>query len=419
MKTHSRSRRSALLALALLLLVACGSSSTGSANSDRSPIQIGIMLELSGPFAANGTNIENGWKLAAQELGDTVDGRKVVGIFSDEQGDPNIALSQARQLIQQDNVALLEGPTAANTAAAVISFTGPLGVPVDDVSLCSAQQYNAYKKYGNAFASAWTCDQPALIAAKYAYDSGYRKITTIGLDYAFGWESVGSFAATFEKAGGKIEKELWAPTSTTDWAPYMTQIPSDTDAVFALVAGAISITFTTAYQQFGLKGKIPLLGTTTLTDQSILPHANASAMIGVRVAAQYCDGIDNPTNVKFVSDYEAKYNLLPGYYAETGYTKYERVIAALKKLHGNTADKKALAAALQSVKLTLPRGPVSLSPVTHSPIQNIYICQVEQKNGVLHEVPIQTFENVQPWGSLGQAAWTSLFLKDSASRPVP
>ena len=48
----------------------------------------------------------------------------------------------------------------------------------------------------------------------------------------------------------------------------------------------------------------------------------------------------------------------------------------------------------------LRRPLLRLSTVVDAPIQNIYICKVEKVNGTLKDVPIKTYPNVQPWGTL-------------------
>ncbi|MGH9103821.1 MAG: ABC transporter substrate-binding protein [Acidimicrobiales bacterium] len=419
------------LALGAVLLAACGGGSGPSGSSSTSatggsgggtsvasgaPIKVGFELELSGAFAANGKQIQDGWYLGLHDFGSSVDGHKIVAKFADEQGDPTIALNDAKRFVAQ-HVALLEGPTASNAAAAVARYAGAAGMPVDDVSLCSSQQLDAYQRYGLAYASAWTCDQPSFAAAQWAYQQGYRHVTTIGMDYSFGWQAVGTFIAAFEKAGGTIDKQIWAPISTVDFSSYVSQVPKTTNAVFALTAGADSTKLTNAWGQFGLAGKIPLFGDTTLFDQSILPSESHKAVVGLKMAAQYCDGIDTPANKRFAKEVHATYGGYPGYYTDTGYIKAERLVAALKKLHGNVSNRRALADALKSVSIQAPTGTISLSTVTDSPIQNIYICEVKDVKGALRNIPIKKYPSVQPWGTLGKSAWESIFRRDSAGRP--
>ena len=60
----------------------------------------------------------------------------------------------------------------------------------------------------------------------------------------------------------------------------MSAIPKNTQAVFAETVGAGSVIFTKAYAQFGLRGKIPLYGNTTVFDYSVLPGEPPATEIG-------------------------------------------------------------------------------------------------------------------------------------------
>jgi len=139
-----------LLASAVLLLTACGGGTQSGGGQETGPIKIGFLIDLTGTFASNGKNEQNGWNLAIDELGDTVAGRKIEVHFADTQTDPNVALSQARQLVESQNVVMLEGPSAANEIGAVATYAGPKGIPVDDISLCSGQQLTNNANDGNA-----------------------------------------------------------------------------------------------------------------------------------------------------------------------------------------------------------------------------------------------------------------------------
>ncbi|MGI8563174.1 MAG: ABC transporter substrate-binding protein [Candidatus Dormibacter sp.] len=410
-------RRLSAAVLVIFAIAACGGNQ-GGGKTDTSPIKIGFIVSLTGTFAANGKNEQNGWNLAQKQLGDTVNGRKIQTVFADDQTDPNVALSDARDLVERDGVVMLQGPIPANAIGAVASYAGPHRIPVDDITLCSDVQIKSYKQFGNAYASSWSCDQPSLMMGQWLYDQGYRHITTVGLDYAFGWLGVGSLMASFKKAGGSIDKSIWAPISTADFSPYVPQIPQNTDAVFALMAGAASVKFTSAYRQLGLKGKIPLVGNTTLTDYSALPAMDPEAALGIRITAQYCDAIDSPENSKFANDYKKAYGVYPGYYSDAGYTKYRLLLSALQKLNGNTSDSKKLVSTLKSTTIRAPRGPVKLSTATNSPVENIYICEVKRVGSDLRNVPIKTFKDVQPWGNLDQKQWLDVYAKNATTRPT-
>lgn len=404
-------------ALVVLAASACGG---GGSQANTTPIKVGYMVPLTGNFASNGRNEQNGFTLGLQHFGDTVNGRKITPIFVDTAADPNQALAVAHQLVENQNIDVLEGPLAANEIAAVSAYVGPKGIPTDDLSLCSAIQLDYYVRFNNGLDSGWACNQPASQAALWAFNEmRWRHIVTIGQDFAFGWLTIGGFAASFKQLGGTIDKMIWAPTTNLDFSPYVSQIPANTDAVYAELSGQAAVRFTLAYKQFGLKDRIPLLGITQLTDYSALPSEEPSTVLGVHTGAQYCDGIDTPENRKFTEDYKAKFNVYPGYYSDAGYAKARLLVESLKKVNGNTADKKALTKAMRTTPIVAARGPVKLTGApAYSPIQNIYICEVKMVNGALRNVPIKTYPNVQPWGPLSQDKWIEEFKHDSAARPA-
>jgi branched-chain amino acid transport system substrate-binding protein len=405
--------------LTALLLTACGGSAAGPANT--SPIKIGYMVPLTGVFASNGRSELNGFNLGLKDFGDTVKGRKLTPIVVDTQADPTIALSQAHQLVENQGIDVLEGPLAANEIAAVAAYVGPKGIPTDDLSLCSSIQLDYYVKFNNGLSSAWACNQPSSQGALYAYnDMHLRHVVTIGQDFSFGWLVVGGFAASFKKLGGTIDKMIWAPNSTLDFGPYVSQIPANTDGVFAELSGQTAVRFTLAFKQFGLKDRLPVLGITQLTDYSALPSEDPQAIMGMRTDSQYCDGIQSPENQKFADEYHTQFGTYPSYYSDAGYAKARLLVEALTKLNGDTSDKKAVVRAMRTTQIQAARGPVKLAgPPAYAPIQNVYICQVQTVNGVLRNVPIKTYPNVQPWGPLGQKAWIDEYRHDSAGQPSP
>jgi ABC-type branched-subunit amino acid transport system substrate-binding protein len=137
----------------------------------------------------------------------------------------------------------------------------------------------------------------------------------------------------------------------------------------------------------------------------------------VYTAAQYCDDIPTTVNQEFANDYDAAYGVYPSYYSEAGYTKAEILVKALQSLHGDVTSETALAKAMQQVNITAPRGPVSLSPATWSPVENEYICKVETVGGTMRNVPIVTYPDVQPWGALSQSAFEADLTQQSSGPP--
>ena len=236
--------------------------------------------------------------------------------------------------------------------------------------------------------------QPNHAFGEYAYRTlKRRKIVTIALDYAFGWESVGGFERTFVADGGTIAKKIWVPVSVHDFAPYLAQIPRDVDAVYALVLGRAALQFMRQYHEFGLKQRVMLIGGGTTTDEHVLPFMGDEAL-GVITALHYSAALETPANRAFVAAYRARYKKIPSYYSESMYSGAKWFAAAADAVHGNVEDSEAFLRALRTVRVEdLPRGPVQLDEYG-SPIENIYIRKVERLNGELQNTVIETLPAV-------------------------
>jgi branched-chain amino acid transport system substrate-binding protein len=402
------------------IAAACASSggTPGSSASPNAPIKVGYLLPLTGIFTKNGTSEQNGFKLGLKHFGTSVDGHPIQVSYANDQGDPSVSLSMARQLVTSDHVQVVEGPLISSAIAVVAPYVLRQGIPEDDLYLASPQQSLAYTRYGTGFTSGWTGFAPSTVGARWAYNTmHWRHVTTVGLGISFGWQGVGGFATQFTQLGGKIDKMIWVPSNSVDMSSYVSAIPSNTQAVWVVLSGSQAANFVNSYNSFGLKKKIPLMGITTLTDQAALPAENPQAALGVITDSQYCDGNPTAVNQGFANAYHAAYGVYPSYYSEAGYTKAQILIAALKSLHGNVTSEKALSDAMRAVVITAPRGPVSLNRATWSPVQNEYICKVENVNGTMRNVPIMTVPDVPPWGTLSRAAWLPLFAKTAVSPP--
>lgn len=415
-----------LLTGVLLLLLAAGASSAKPTKQARSrmahaksPINLAIINDFTGPLGANGKAMASGVNLAFHDFGSHVAGHAIHVKYYDAESDPNIAVSDTRQALEGYHADVIFGPQAANENGAVSPIVAQSGVPMDDHAFCSTPQLAIHENPSvPIYSSALACDTPALVAAEWAYNTmHWHHMTVVGLDYAFGWLMAGGFVTEFRKLGGTIDKFIWVPISATDLSPYVSSIPRNTQAVFAVEGASPGVRFMDAYQQFGLKGKIPLLGGLTLTDYTALPGMAPGAAAGTYNAGIYCDGNDSPLNRKFTTEYFKANNTYPGYPAEAAYTKVRILINALKRVHGDVANRKAFVNALMNVNITAPRGPVRLDTQFKTPIENMYICQVKTVDGALRNVPVKTYSEVPAWGPLTKTAWLDEFKRDTSGRP--
>src|SRR5262245_33861325 len=80
---------------------------------------------------------------------------------------------------------------------------------------------------------------------------GWRKAAIIMDDYSFGWTSGAGMIADFCAIGGNIVKRVFPPLNTTDYAPFVRQLPppNQVDGYFWVVGGTGTAAALKAYEQ--------------------------------------------------------------------------------------------------------------------------------------------------------------------------
>ena len=389
---RSRFIRASCLALALALTGAPALLRPAPARAaDQQPIKVGLIIPVTGAFAALGQYMKEGLDLYLQEHDYTLGGRKIVIDEVDDRNIPSVALTQVRKLVEQDHVDLLFGVASASIGTALVPYVTQHKIPTiypivssDDLSQRTPVKY--------IVRTGWTSSLTTHVLGDYAYKTlKYRKVATIGYDFQFGWESIDGFVDTFQRDGGKVVKELWTPLSTTDFSPYLSEIPRDVDAVVCSFSGTLAVNFIQQYRSFGLK--MPLICQGNATDESTLAKTGPAA-VGIIGALQYSAALDTPANKKFVAAYTKAFGHGPGYYGEGSYIGAQVLGDALDAVHGDVSNTDAFLKALHDVKITdAARGPIHFDQYG-GPVENVYIRKIEMVNGQLENVVIKTYPNV-------------------------
>ena len=363
------------------------------APAQTAPIRIGLLAPLTGAASALGKDMVNGTELYLDEIGRQVAGRKIELIIEDTEGNTQTALTKARKLVDQDRVHILTGGLLASTGYALHPFVDAQKIPAT-YPVMSSDDLTQRKPAKWVVRTGWNSSQSMHVLGEWIVkNTKYRKIATVGADYAFGWESVGGFQKTFEENGGQIIQKIWAPLNTNDFSPFLAQVKREADAVFGVFFGKLALQFVKQYEDAGLKGRVPLISNGTTVDESVLPQMGDEAL-GIVSALHYSAALDTPANQKFAKAFEAKAGKVPSYYGETCYTNAKWIVEAIKAVHGKVEDRESLLAALRKVDLKeFPRGPVKIDQ-WGNPIQNIYIRKVERVGGKLQNTVIATFPAV-------------------------
>lgn len=379
--------------LALLALVALALVVAGPGAAQKGPIKIGFVTSQSGPLAANGKDMINGLELYLEEQGGKLAGREVKLIIEDDEGKPATGLTKVRGLVEGQGIHVLIGPVSAAIGYAIAPYVDQKKIPTL-YPIVAADDITQRKRSPWIVRPGWASSQPSHPFGKWVYDNlGYRKIAMIGYDFAFGWEVAAGFQRTFEEAGGQVAQQLWPPLGNADYAPYITRLRRDVDAIYAVFSGADALRFSKQFAESGLKEKLTLIGGGTFTDEHVL-RSMGDEVLGVVTALHYSAALATPANQKFARAYEAKYKQVPSYYSEGPYVAGLMLKTALEAAGGDVENAEKFIGALRRVDLSdAPRGPVKFDDYGN-PVENIYVRKVERKDGRLQNTIIHTFPSV-------------------------
>jgi branched-chain amino acid transport system substrate-binding protein len=317
------------------------------------PFKLGLLTVKTGPLAQGGIQMEQGALTFLKETNNMIGGRKVEFVSADTGGNPAGTKTKAQELVERDKVDVILGPLAAFELYAISDYIREQKMPT--LSLAAAD--NLTQRTPNPFllrASATSSQAMHPMGHYAATELKLKRAVCVVEDFAFGYEQMGGFQASFHKDGGCVVSKLWPPLVTPDYTPYVAQI-EDCDSVCQGFAGSNPLRFMKAYASAGLK--YPVVTGETGGDDALLKSFGEEAL-GLVSCCPYTLDLPTDGNQRFVDGIMKNFNVVPGQYAALLYVNCQVVDAALKTTGGDASDKEKFMAALRAVNLTdTPRGP--------------------------------------------------------------
>lgn len=365
------------------------------------PLKIGLVAPFSGTAADYGKQMEAGMRAYLKIHGDTVAGRKIEILVRDTTGpNPEIAKRHAQELVSRDKVDFLAGfgftPEALAAAPVATESKTPMIVMNAASSVVTTRS-----PYIARFSM--TLPQVSAPMATWAAKNGIKRVYTLVADYAPGIDSETAFKTAFTAAGGEVIDSVRVPLRNPEFAPYVQRIKdAKPEAVFMFVpAGEQSVAFMKAFEERGLaKAGIKVIATGDLTDDNVL-MAMGEPALGVITSHHYSAHHDSAENRAFVKAFKevAKGLPRPNFMGVGGYDGMAAMAETVKKLNakGKVDGDKAMEV-LKTLKLTSPRGPISIDPATRDIVQTVYIRRVEKVGGELYNVEFDKFPDVKDPG---------------------
>jgi branched-chain amino acid transport system substrate-binding protein len=366
-----------------------------AAAQQKGPIRVGALLEMTGVFSPNAQDSLDGFQLYLDEVSAQAGGRKIELIVEDTAGKPDVGLTKARKLIENDKVHVLTGIVSTGVALAVSSYIREKKVPLVISADAGANGLTMPGKLLNPFIVrvSQSGRGPGAAAADWAYKQGWRRVAVIASDYAGGLEVMGSFARVFCLRGGQVVQEQYPPLGTGDYGPYITSLERKVDGVVIFTPGADGLRFTRQYIDAGLKGKVPLMDIYgQATYEPNLPQLG-DASLGVLSALHYTAAIKTPENERFVKAFRARTKRIPSDNGPDGYVGARAIVEAANALKGNIEDGEKFVAALKAVKFPSPKGNIAIDRYGNV-IQTQYIRRVEKVGNEYLNVPVASYDTV-------------------------
>lgn len=337
------------------------------------PLKIGVVTVLTGPQAALGQQLRDGFALAVKDKGGKLGGRPVETILIDDELKPDVAVTKVRAMLERDKVDIVVGPVFSNILQAIHKPVVDSGAILISPN-AGTSNFAGKQCHENFFVTSYQNDQPHEVLGKYAQDKGFKRAYLIAPNYQAGKDSLAGFKRHFK---GEIVDEVYMPLGTLDFSSELAKIAAaKPDVFFTFMPGGMGVNLVKQFRQAGLADKMPFLSAFTV-DESTL-SAQQDAALGFLSGMSWAPNTDNPQNKAFVAGYEAAYGAVPASYAMQAYDAAQLIDSALNQTKGDVKDKAALRAALMKADFPSLRGKFKFN-TNHYPVQDFYVVKVAKR----------------------------------------
>jgi branched-chain amino acid transport system substrate-binding protein len=348
-------------------------------------VKIGFVATFSGPAAALGNDMRDGFNLGIENLGRQMSGRPVEMIYEDDTAKPEVGHQKTDKLIEADHVDFLTGYGFSNVLLAsllpaVNSKTFIISANAGP-SQIAGEQCSPY-----FFSVSWQGDQAAQAIGEYLNQKGVKTLFLIDPNYAAGKDVAAGVKFSFK---GNVVGEEYTPwPGQLDFSAELTKArAAKPEAIFAFYPGSAGAQFLTQYAQAGLKGQIPLY-TAYMIDAISLPRVGDIAL-GVTTAGHWAIDLPNAANRKFVTDFRAAHKRDPSFYAAQAYDAANFINSAVVAVKGDLTDKERIRTTMEKADYASVRGSYRYGN-NHLPIQDFYLQQVVKNSDGGFEVKTVT-----------------------------
>jgi branched-chain amino acid transport system substrate-binding protein len=354
------------------------------------PIKIGMPVALTGPSGEIGAQMRRGaefWAKTVNAKGGVI-GRPIQLYVQDTAGDPASAVRKSQDVVERDGCRLLFGMTLSSEALAVV----PKLAEWNAIFMSSDNgdgRLTGESFVPNFFRANTSGPMGTRAVSLFLRQAGFKNFCALGMDYAWGHNSIGVFKDEVKKAGKNFIADNYAPIGTKDYSTYITKIrQSGADACFLVMQGDDNNAFLSQAKQYRLGDKVQLL--TEIVDLNSI-HAVGEAAVGLIGSSRYTFTFPGDANAKFVEAWKKEYGVVPDVFEGEQWQACQILAAGIEKAGSVDADK--LRPALETVEIDGIKGKVVMRACDHQAVQQGFMVKVVRKEGYADPIPelIATF----------------------------
>ncbi|MEM6421563.1 MAG: ABC transporter substrate-binding protein, partial [Pseudomonadota bacterium] len=206
-------------------------------------VKIGMIATFSGPPAALGNQMRDGFQLGLDKLGGKLGGQTVELIIEDDELKPDVAITRAKKLVESDEVDIVVGTIFSNMLAAIFK-----PVTQSDTILISPNAgpsiFAGRNCHPNFFATSYQNNQNAEAMGVYARGEGFQRVFLLAPNYQAGKDQLEGFKSRFLAEGGEgvIVDEIYTPLGHKDFSAEIARISaSGADAIYTFMPGGMGV----------------------------------------------------------------------------------------------------------------------------------------------------------------------------------
>lgn len=244
------------------------------------PIVIGHQAELTGGFSSWGYWHDKCANVAVKLINDAggIAGRKLELAVEDSESNPAVGARKLRSLIQRRGAEFVVGSVHSGVMLASIPLATESKVPYFSCGEATEATGSRGSRY--AFRLGTDTYSIAAVGAPWALENLGKNWTMIFPDYAWGHSHYQEHKAVIESLGGTVNDPIAVPLDAKDLVPYLSKIPEQTEVLFSVFFGALSVAFFTQMKNMRLDERMKMYSVSG-TIEAIAPGDINGAAEGV------------------------------------------------------------------------------------------------------------------------------------------